>query len=525
MRRLLASLLLGLLAACSGEPATNAGNTLHRGTGTDPETLDAQRARSTQAAEVLRDIGEGLVVLSADGELEAGAAESWQVSDDGLVYTFRIRDSARWSNGDRLVAAHFMRGLRRLVDPQVAAFYAQSVAGILNARAISAGEMPPEMLGVATPDDSTLIIELERPVPYLLSLLTHPSTFPSHPQNDAAASDVPLLSNGAYRLLEWRPGSLLVLERNEHYWNDEATAIDRVMYHVHTEANVELNRFRAGELHVTSNVPPERFEDVRARYGEQLRVAPYLGVYYYGFNLTRAPFKDNAALREALSMAIDREVLVQQITRRGEAPAYSWVPPGVNNYEPPQLAFAGIPQRDRNAQAQRLLAQAGFGPDRPLEIELRYNTSDTQRRIALAVQSMWADTLGVRTRLVNEEFKVLLENIRDREVTEIFRASWIGDYNDAQNFLALMHSDSSSNLPGYANPAYDALLESAASQVDPQRRRLFLEEAERLLLEDHAVMPLYFYVSKHLVHPAVRGWRDNVLDYHYSRHLSLDTAP
>ena len=233
-------------------------------------------------------------------------------------------------------------------------------------------------------------------------------------------------------------------------------------------------------------------------------------------------------MRKALSMTIDRNVLVEKITGRGEAAAYSWVPPGIDNYEPRLLHYAGLSQDERNAQARRLLAEAGYGPDNPLEIELRYNTSDTQQRIALAIQAMWKENLAVETTLINEEFQVLLSNMRAAEVTQVFRSSWIGDYNDAHTFLSIMESDNPSNMPRYSNEEYDSLMEDAAEQVDPKYRRGYLEEAERVLLGDHPVIPIYFYVSKHLVKPEVEGWGDNVLDYHYSQHLSLaplDAAP
>ena len=291
-----------------------------------------------------------------------------------------------------------------------------------------------------------------------------------------------------------------------------------------TEETAELNRFRSGELHVTSTVPPENFAAVRETFRDELRIAPYLGIYYYGFNLTRPPFKDQPELRQALSMAIDREVLVEKVTGRGEAPAYSWVPPGTDNYSPPRLSYADITQDERNNIARSLYQQAGYGPDKPLVMELRFNSSATQQRIAVAIQAMWRDILGFEATLIGEEFQVLLANIRDGQTTEMFRGSWIGDYNDATTFLNLLHGDNPANVSGYRSEVFDSLMERAASQTDPGHRRLYLEEAERVLLADHAAMPLYFYVSKHLVRPEVGGWEDNVLDYHYSQHLSLDAS-
>ena len=502
------------------------GSILHRGLSSDPESLDPHKMRSVQAGEVLRDIGEGLASYSSSGELVPGAAESWMISEDGLTYTFKIRSAARWSNGDAVTAEHFAFSLRRLVDPATAAFNAHMIADVTNASEISAGEKLPAELAVDATDEHTLVITLSQPTPYFLSLLTYPSTFPVHPESFAEHGDAftrpgVLLSNGAYKLDAWQPGSVLTLSRNEQYWNNAETAIDAVNHHVLTQEMTELNRYRAGEIHITGAIPPDSFEQVRKERPDEMHVAPYLGVYYYGYNLTKAPFKDGPQLRQALSMAIDREVLVERVTGRGELPAYSWVPPGVDNYDPRRLSYADLSQDERNATARRLYHEAGFGPDNPALIELRYNTSDTQQRIALAIQSMWREVLGAEITLINEEFQVLLANMREAEITEIFRSSWIGDYNDAHTFLNILQDGNPSNMPRYSSAEFDGLMQRAAEQVDPMRRRLYLEEAERILLADHPVIPLYFFVSKHLVSPEVIGWGDNVLDYHYSQHLSL----
>ena len=518
-----------LLVNCGGDrSAEPSAATLDRGINTDPESLDPHKMRSTQAGEVLRDIGEGLTGYSPSGELLPAAAESWTVSEDGLTYTFTIRANARWSNGDPLIADHFVYSWRRLVNPATAAFNAHLLGDIVNAAAISAGEAKAAKLGVVAVDDRTLVVSLERPTAYFLALLSYPSTFPVHPPSlaehgDAFARPGNLLSNGAYMLDAWEPGSVLKLSRNDQYWNNGATSIDAVNHHVITQEMTELNRYRAGEIDITGVIPPDSFAQLREERPDEMHVAPYLGVYYFGFNLTKPPFKDSPQLRQALSMAIDRETLVEKVTGRGELPAYSWVPPGIDNYEARRLSYADMTQEERNAQARRLYREAGYNDENPAEIELRYNTSDTQQRTAVAIQSMWRETLGFEARLVNEEFQVLLANMRAAEVTQVFRSSWIGDYNDAHTFLNILQSDNPSNMPRYANEEYDSLMQRAAEQVDLDRRRLYLEEAERVMLNDHPVIPIYFYVSKHLVSPRVKGWGDNVLDYHYSQHLSLAT--
>lgn len=515
-----------LLAAC-GSPDREplAANVLHRGLGAEPESLDPHKSRSMEAGDVQRDVGEGLTGYSAEGQLEPRAAERWAVSEDGRTYTFWLRPEARWSNGETVTASDFVYSFRRLVDPRTAAFYSQSVIDVDNARAIVAGDLPPEALGVSAPDEFRLVIRLEDPVPYFLALLTHPSMFPVHRESvesgETYARPGSFVTNGAYHLVGWELGSYIELARNVHYWDDDDTAIDSVRWYVTPEPQVELNRYRAGELDITDTVPTEMFARVREERPGELKVSPYLAVYYYGLNLNKPPFEDAPLLRQALSMAIDRKVLAESIIGRGEQPAYSWVPPGIDNYDAPRFPYADLGVEERHAAAKNLYEQAGYGADNPARVEIRYNTSEVHQRIALAVQSMWRDVLGVEATLINEEFQVLLSNMQAMEVTQVFRSSWNSDYNDAHAFLQVLKSGAPTNMTGYASEEYDSLLKKAAEQTDPGLRRLYMEEAERVLLADHPVIPLYFYVSKHLVSPRVGGWRDNVLDYHYSQHLNL----
>jgi len=528
MKRALPLLFLCLLAIAGCDdraPDSPAGTVLHRGTGEEPESLDVHKSRSTEAGHVQRDLGEGLVGYTPDGELIAAAAQQWEISADGTEYWFELRPGVRWSNGEPLTAVDFVYSYRRLVDPATAAFYTQSVAEVANATEIIAGDLPPASLGVEALSDGRLHIRLRQPVPYFLALLTHPSMFPVHRASverygDAYARPGNLVSNGAYKLVAWEIGSYIELARNENYWNDGATAIDRVRHYVTPEPMVELNRYRAGELDVTRTIPPEAFAQMKAERPNEVRVSPALGVYYYGFNMTRPPFADNPKLREALSMAIDRETIVE-IIGRGEAPAYSWVPPGTANYESQRYGWMSLSKEERHRRARQLYREAGFGPDHPLRTEIRYNTSDVHKQVAVAVQSMWREVLGAEASLVNEEFQVLLENISQKQVTEVFRLNWNGDYNDAHTFLNILQSDNASNLTGYRSEEFDGLMQRAAEQRDPTRRRLYLEEAELRMLKDYPLIPIYFYVNKSMVSPAVRGWGDNVLNYHYSQHLSL----
>ncbi|CAN5269559.1 peptide ABC transporter substrate-binding protein [soil metagenome] len=525
---LAAALLIGWQLARDRGPAEGPPSiqVLDRGNGNEPESLDPHASRTDSASNVLRDLFEGLVTFDASGELAPGAAESWVISDDGLTYTFRLRENARWSNGQPVTAPEFVFSLRRLVDPQTAAPYAQMIEPVANAGRITAGERQPADLGVSAPDERTLVVRLEAPTPYLLAIFTHPSTFPVHPPNleaegSAFARPGRLVSNGAFRLVAWVSGSHVTLVRNRHYHGNDSNAIDAVRFHHIVDQSSELKRYRAGELDFTYTVPPEQFAWIEKHLGDELHISPALNVYFYGFNLTRTPFAGDLALRKALSMAVDREQITDKILGRGEMPAYGWVPPGIHDYEPQSFDYAGWDRERRLEAARRLYASAGYSRDHPARFELRYNTGGDHERIAVAIQSMWKQALGAEARLVNEEFRVLIQNMREKKVTQMFRSSWVGDYNDAYTFAQVMDSRFGLNMTGYENPAYDRLLAEAASATDLERRRELLEKAERLMLADHPVIPIYFYVNKHLVKQHVHGWQDNVMNYHYSRHLSL----
>ncbi|MEQ8207814.1 MAG: peptide ABC transporter substrate-binding protein [Woeseia sp.] len=520
-----AVLVVPLLFACSGPPDT-AGSLLNRGVGPEPESLDPHHTRTTQAHRVQRDLFEGLVGYSADGALIPAAAERWEISEDGTTYTFWIRETARWSNGDPVTADDFVYSFRRLVNPETAAFYGELLIAVTNAPAIIEKQKSVDTLGVTAVNSRQLQIQLDYPVPYFIGQLALVSAYPVHSASiaehgDSFARAGKLISNGAYQLKNWELGSYIELTRNPNYWNNTATQIDRVRHHVTVEASAELYRYRAGELDITAVVPSEAYAQLAEDRPDELRVAPFLGTYFYGFNLMQEKLRDNPKLRAALSMAIDRDVLTEKVTARGEKPAWSWVPPGITNYEPQRFSYADMPRAERHAAARALYLEAGYGPDKPLQIKIRYNTAETHERLALAIQSMWQDVLGFEATLINEEFRVLITNIREMRITELFRLSWNGDYNDAHSFLSIFESGNASNLTGYQNPRFDELMQKAAQQVDPQARRQYLEQAEREMLDDHPVIPLYIHVSKHLVSPRVRGWQDNVLDFHYSQHLSL----
>jgi oligopeptide transport system substrate-binding protein len=526
-------LALALLAALCGGchrapvPVTGAAAVLVRGGGPDPDSLDPQKVRGFEAQSIVRDLCEGLTTLDAHAGVAPGVATSWTVSADGLTYTFDLRPEARWSNGDQVVALDFVAGLERLVDPATASGYAQFIDVIANSNDIVTGKLTPDKLGVRAPDDQTLVITLNSPAPYLPALLSHPATCPVHRPTllhhpDGFARPGVMVSNGAFVLQEWVPGSYVLARANRYYWNAAAVHLAGVKYLVIPDENAELARYRDGALQITAVVPRGQFDWIKEHLGAQLHVSPQLSTYYYGYNLRRAPFKDNPDLRRALSLVIDRDTLAQKVLRVGELPAWGWVPPGVDNYTSQSFEYRDEPLAARIAEAQRLYAAAGYSRDKPLSFELRYNSGEVHTKVAVAVASMWKEALGADVRLTQVEFKSLLEDIDRGDVT-MFRSSWVGDYNDAYTFAQYLKSDFGVNLPHYSNPKYDALLTRAGLELDPLVRGALLEEAERVMLKDQPLIPLYFYVNKHLVKPEVQGWYDNVMNVVYSKDLSLQT--
>ncbi len=513
----LCTLLLWLGSSTAG--------TIHRGNGAEPETLDIHRSSGVPEANIQRDLFEGLVAEAADGSLIPGVAKSWSISDDGKTYTFHLRDDARWSDGSPVTAADFVYGFTRALAPKTASDYAFILWPVKNAEAFSKGELDdPKALGIEAVDAQTLKISLERPTPYFLGLLTHHMAYPAphqaiekHRRQWTRPGN--MVSNGAYRLVEWQPQSRIRLEKNPHYHAADTVQTDTIIYLPTEDKNTELKRFRAGELDITEDVPSSQIPWIEKNLPDAFHSTPYIGTYYFAFNLGTEPFKGQPNLRRALALAIDRKLLTDKVTKGGEIPALGWVPPGVRDYQPQSMAEASLEQKAREEKARQLYAEAGYDRSNPLTVELLYNTSDNHKKIAIAVAAMWKKVLGVKTRLRNEEWKVYLDSRKKRDF-QVIRAGWIGDYNDAHTFLSLFHSDvGQMNPAGYANPAYDELMDAAENSLDPTKRAELMQQAEALLLADLPLIPIYYYTTQHLVSPRIEGWEDNVMDVHPSRFL------
>jgi len=502
---------------------------VHRGNGGEPQTLDPHLAEGVPASNILRDLFEGLTTTAPDGRIIPGAARHWDISRDGLTYTFFLDPEGRWSNGEPVTAHDFVWSWRRAVDPATGASYSRMLLPIVNAEAILAGELPPEELGVTALSDLTFQVDLADPTPYFLGLLTHPTSYPLHrsavvEHGDRHVRPGNLVSNGAFMLDDWRVRSRIELIRNPHYRAADKVIVERVVFYPFEDESTEFNRFRAGDLHWTYQVPSSQFQWLQDHLPDALMVTPWFGTYFFSFNLTREPFKDNLQLRQALNLAVDREILTERVSRFGEIPTFNLVPPGLPDYQPPQTPWDDMTQAEREAEAKRLYRRAGYSENRPLEVELRYNTSENHRKLAVAIAAMWKQVLGVRTRLINEEFRVFLQNRAQRRVTEAFRSGWIGDYQDAFTFLELFHSGHGRNDAGYDNERYDRLLARIAAERSPASRRNLMAEAERMILADQVILPVFHYVTKRLIDPRLKGWKENVMDQHPTRHMYLVKA-
>jgi oligopeptide transport system substrate-binding protein len=517
--------ILALLALALSAGSAAAETVLRAGNGAECGTLDPQRWQTVPEGVVIRDLYEGLVVARPGGVLTAGQAESWTTSPDGKIWTFTLRPNLHWSNGDPLTSDDFLYSLRRQVDPAVAADNAFLLASIVNATAINNGtEKDLTKLGVEAPDSRTLRITLRAPNLALPAILV--AMRPAHRASvEAFGRDAfkpgHLVSNGAYQLVEWQPQARLAIARNPQYWDAATVHIDRVEFYPIEDPNEELKRYRAGDIDITDTVPNEQVPFIKSMLGAEYHVAPWLGVYYLGFNQTQPPFKDNPKLREALTLAIDRQMLIEKVAPAGYTAADGWIPPGIAGYPYPFGAWHGLSKEDREAQARAAYQAAGYGPDHPLQVELSYNTSENHKKIMIAIAGMWKQVLGVQTRLSNQEFKTFLDVRRAKKTTQAFRGAYIAFYQDPSPLLEVLRPGNPRNDLGYDSATYEALYEKGAEALDPTERLADLAKAEAQMLGDWPLAPIYHYATQHMIKPYVKGWVPSPLDNYRSQDLEI----
>ncbi|MGL4381273.1 MAG: ABC transporter substrate-binding protein [Vibrio sp.] len=499
---------------------------LVRGNGTEVASLDPHKTEGVPESNVIRDLLEGLVNQDANGNVVPGVAERWETTDN-TTFTFHIRPDAKWSNGEPVTAHDFVYSFQRAVDPATASPYSwyMEYTKMKNAKEIIAGEKDKSTLGVTALDDKTLRFELESPVPYFVMMMGHTTVKPVHratieKYGEQWTKPENYVGNGAYVLDKWVVNERLELKRNPQYWDDKHTVINKVTYLPIENQVAEMNRFLSGEIQITNELPLEHFKRLKKEHPQSVLVQGQLCTYYYGFNTAKAPF-DDVRVRQALSYAIDRDVISDAILGQGQKPAFFLMPEITAGFAAEMPAYGKMTQKQRIAEAKKLLEAAGYNKANPLKFTLLYNTSENHKKIATAIQSMWKTGLGVDIALENQEWKTFLDTRRQGNF-DATRAGWCGDYNEASSFLTLMMSSNSSNDAKYHSAEYDATLEKAMTSTSEQERQKLYAEAEKLLARDMPIAPIYQYVISRLVSPTVGGYpANNAEDKVYAKDLYI----
>ncbi|WAT02720.1 oligopeptide ABC transporter substrate-binding protein OppA [Rouxiella chamberiensis] len=498
---------------------------LVKNNGSEVQSLDPHKVEGVPESNVIRDLLEGLVNTSLkDGSVIPGVAESWE-NKDFKVWTFHLRKDAKWSNGQPVTAADFVYSWQRLADPKTASPYESYLqyGHIVNIDDIISGKKSPDTLGVKAVDDHTLEVTLSEPVPYFVKMLSHTAMKPVYKPaiekfGDKWTQPENYVGNGAYKLKAWTVNERIVVERNPQYWDNAKTVLNQVTFLPISSEVSDVNRYRSGEIDMTyNNLPIELFQKLKKDIPQELHVDPYLCTYYYEINNQKAPFTD-ARVREALKLGLDRDIITNKVKAQGDIPAFGFTPPytdGTDGKLTPPAWFKET-QEQRNTEAKKLLAEAGFTADKPLTFSLLYNSSDLHKKLAIAAASIWKKNLGVNVKLENQEWKTFLET-RHQGNFDVSRAAWCSDYNEPTSFLNIMLSNSSNNTSHYKSPAFDKLIVDALQVKTDEERAALYQQAKQQLDKDSTIVPVYYYVNARLVKQYVGGYtgkdpQDNVYD-------------
>lgn len=496
---------------------------LHRGNDAEPDTLDPQKVFTDETGYVTMDMFVGLTTYDAASNPIPGIAQSWTISPDGLTYMFKLRPNLKWSDGSVLTADEMALGIVRTLDPKTAAPLANLGFCIRNAVAVNSGKMPTDKLGVRVVDPSTIEIKVEAPCPTLIAALAEPPFAPVPKRvlakfGDAWIKAGNIISNGPYKLVDWRANDHVRLAKNSYFYDAANVKVDEVVYHLIEDDNAAAKRFRTGDIFLHPRYSPSDAGWLGKAMPGALRATPAAGVTYLGVNQSVAKLKD-VRVRLALALAIDRETIAAKLMRLGEIPAYGIVPSVSPAYRRQQFAFTGKPMAERQAEARKLLAEAGFGPQNPLSIVLRQRVGTANKHVAIALQSMWA-SVGVKTEIRLGEIKAHYASVNAHDF-EVAAAAFFWP-TDPEYFLSDLLHDSATNIGLYKSAAFDAKMSEGRKLVDQQKRFTAFAEAEAIALKDVAVIPLYFSVTRNLVSPRVKGFVDNPRDFHLTRFLSLE---
>lgn len=526
----LASLLL--LSGCgSRETAVEAGyrdQILHMGNLAEPSDLDPQLVSSLQDFQIIMNLTEGLTGYDPrECTAVPALAERWESSADGLTWTFHLRPGVVWSNGDPVTARDFVWSYQRVLSPALGSEYAYMLFAIVGAKEFNAGTTTDfSDVGVSAPDDHTLVVTLDHPVPYLPNLVAHSSWYPVHRATIEKFGRMDersthwtrpgnYVGNGPFVLKEWKPNQVIVIAKNPLYWDRDQVRLNEVHIYPIESVGTEEAAFRSGQLHLTAQIPQDKIAVYKQQNPEFLHQETNLATYFYRFNVTKPPLND-VRVRRALSMAIDRRAIVEFVAKGGQPPAFTLTPPNTGGYTAPAVLTEDV------ETARRLLAEAGFpdGQGFP-KVELLYNTTETHRAIAEAIQQMWRKNLNINIGLYNQEAKVWTDTMRKLDY-QIARYAWVGDYLDPNTFLDLMVTGGGNNETGWGNPEYDRLIAAANHTADQGQRFAYYQQAEALLMSEAPIMPIYFYTRNNLRLPSVKGWYGNLLDLHPFKGVYLE---
>ncbi|MCX6896471.1 MAG: peptide ABC transporter substrate-binding protein [Verrucomicrobia bacterium] len=496
----------------------NRAQILHKGNGAEPQDLDPQIVTGVSEHHIIMALLEGLVTEDpVDLHPIPGVAERWDISPDGKVYTFHLRADAKWSNGDPVTANDFLESFKRMLMPSLATEYAYMHYVVKNAEAFNTGKLTDfEQVGYKVIDDRTLQITLENPTVYFLSLLNHDSWFPVHlptirkygqpyERNNKWTRPGHYVGNGPFVLERWRVNDVIVVRKNPNYWDKDRVRLSKIYFYPIEAGDTEERAFRSGQLHATDTMISGKIPVYQKNHPELLVNDAYLGTYFYRFNVTKPPFTDKR-VRQALTMAIDREAIVEKIARGGQLPAYNFTPPATAGYTARAKITPDL------ALAKKLLAEAGYpdGKNFP-KTELLLNTAESHKAIAEAIQQMWKKNLGIEVELANQEWKVYIDSQRTLDY-QVCRASWIADYVDPNSFLDMWLTGGGNNETGWSNKEYDQLIGDAGRETDAAKRLELFQKAEALLLDELPVLPIYFYTHVAARRPEVKGWYPTILD-------------
>ncbi|MBI2433041.1 MAG: peptide ABC transporter substrate-binding protein [Candidatus Hydrogenedentes bacterium] len=516
---MLAAISLALAGCGNEEGGEPSASVLRVNIGAEVQDLDPHVTTGVPEHRVLSALFEGLTDIDmASMEPVPGAAESWTISEDGLVYAFKIRENAKWSNGEPLTAGDFVYSWQRMLTPALGAEYATFLYLLKNGEEYNKGQLTDSsQVGVKALDDHTLEVTLAHPASFFLSVHNHQAWYPVHRATiekfgsaeergnrwTRAGNHV---GNGPFLLEEWRPNEFIRVRKNPNYWDTQQVHLEGIEFYPIQDLQTEERSFRSGKLQWTQEVPLHQVKVYQVEHPELITVHPYLGTYYYRLNVTR-PGLNDVRVRRALSLALDREELTRNVLQAGEAPAFHFVPPEIKGY-----TSTSTVEYDPE-KARQLLAEAGYpqGQGFPA-LEILYNTMESHKTIAETVQRMWKEQLGINVQLLNQDWKVYLDNLNSLNY-DVARSGWISDFVDPLNFLETMLSNSGNNRTGWKSEAFDQLIAQSNATASPAERMRFLQQAEALLLEEMPLIPMYFYTRKYLIAPEVKGYVPNPLGY------------